>query len=198
MTASEIFKISTPFIILIISALVIPLLKRGSELRKTFFELPAAVKTEAIDYILNYKETSQPMKTVSHKIKMEGYKLDKDVRFSRKVIEFYYQDRSKNARFCRNVLKARGVYSVNEAKIAFRPSMYLGLLIFSLAGAFQVWFGHKIYNPDAPGIVNAIPSYSLVAGGVVYACVLFYIIIQCIIIKVSKKRFNDFEENKVA
>lgn len=196
MTASEIFKISTPFIILIISALVIPLLKRGNELRKTFFELSAGVKTEAIDYLLNYKETNQPLKTLSHKIKMEGYKLDKDVKFSTKIIKFYYYDRSKNARFCRNLLKARGMYSVNEAKISFRPAMYLGLLIFSLAAAFQIWFGHKIYNPDATGIVDALPSFSLVAGGVVYACVVSYVIIQCIVIKVSKKRFNDFDENQ--
>lgn len=196
MTASEIFKISTPFIILIISALIIPLLKRGNELRKTFFELPAGVKTEAIDYLLNYEETNQPMKTLSHKIKMEGYKLDKDVKFSTKVIKFYYHDRSKNARFCRNILKARGMYSVNEAKISFRPAMYLGLLIFSLAAAFQIWFGHKIYNPDAPGIVDVIPSFSLVASGVAYACVVSYIIIQCIVIKVSKERFNEFGENR--
>jgi len=196
MTASEIFKISTPFIILIISALVIPLLKRGNELRKTFFELSAGVKNEAIDYLLNYKETNQPLKTLSHKIKMEGYKLDKDVKFSTKIIKFYYHDRSKNARFCRNVLKARGMYSVNEAKISFRPAMYLSLLIFSLIAAFQIWFGHKIYNPDSTGIVDALPSFSLVAGGVVYACVVSYIIIQCIVIKVSKKRFNDFDENQ--
>ena len=196
MTASEIFKISTPFIILIISALVIPLMKRGNELRKTFFELSAGVKTEAIDYLLNYKETNQPLKTLSHKIKMEGYKLDKDVKFSTKIIKFYYHNRSKNARFCRNVLKARGTYSVNEAKISFRPAMYLGLLIFSLAAAFQIWFGHKIYNPDATGIVDALPSFSLIAGGVVYACVVSYIIIQCIVIQVSKKRFNDFDENQ--
>jgi len=196
MTASEIFKISTPFIILIISVLFIPLLKRGNELRKTFFELSAGVKTEAIDYLLNYKDTNQPLKTLSHKIKMEGYKLDKDVKFSTKIIKFYYHDRSKNARFCRNVLKARGMYSVNEAKISFRPAMYLGLLFFSLAAAFQIWFGHKIYNPDATGIVDALPSFSLVAGGIVYACIVFYIIIQCIVIKVSKKRFNDFDENQ--
>lgn len=196
MTVSEIFKVTTPFIILIISALVIPLLKRGNESRKTFFELPADVKTEAIDYLLKYKETNQPMKTLSHKIKMEGYKLDEDVKFSTKVIKFYYHDRSKNARFCRNVLKARGMYSVNEAKIYFRPSMYLGLLIFSLAAAFQIWFGHIIYNPDAPGIVDVIPSFSLVASGVAYACVVSYIIIQCIVIKVSKERFNKFGENR--
>jgi len=193
--SSDIFKAATPFIILLITALVIPLLKRGNESRKTFFELPTGVKIEAIDYILAYKHTAHPLKSLSHQIKMEGYKLDNEVDFSSKVIKFYYNNRSKNARFCRNLLKARGMYSVDKARIAFKSSMFACLIMFYGLAFAQVFFGYKLYNPNATGIINAIPSYSLVLGGVAYACVVLLITYQCIVIGVSKRRFNKFKEN---
>jgi len=193
--SGDIFKAATPFIILMITALVIPILKRGNELRKTFFELPTGVKIEAIDYILAYKHTQHPLKSLSHKIKMEGYKLDKDVDFSSKVIKFYYSNRSKNSRFCRNLLKSRGMYSVDKVKIAFKPVMLFFLVIFSVLAFVQFILAFRFYNPNVTGIINAIPSVSLVIGGVVYAGVVLLITYQCIIIGFSKKRFNEFKEN---
>jgi hypothetical protein len=124
---------------------------------------------------------------------MDGYKLHKDVGFSPKVINFYYDDKSKNRRFSRSVLKVMGIYTVKDEKIVFKPVMILGMIIFWLLGLLQLGMGFYFYNPDVKDIVNAIPSFSLILSGLNYTFFMLIITYQGMIIWWNRKRFEDFK-----
>lgn len=194
MEFSEFFKVASPFIILIITTVVIPYVKNRSNLKKTFFDLPAAEQIDAIDYIKNYNAEKKSLSVLAHKIKMKGYKLDEDKDFSSKLICFYYNNQSSNRGFCETLLKMRGMYSYNNGIITFKRSQVLFLLgIIALSG-ISYWSWHIFYNPNSAS-TSLIFSYILLSFIIAQALLIIPLVYRTLRIYFNKRRFNKFNQS---
>ncbi|KTQ46827.1 hypothetical protein [Enterobacter cancerogenus] len=71
----EFLKMLSPFIILAISTILIPWIKRFYSSYISFFSLPTSKKIEAIEYINGYKKSSNTLEKLKHKIIISDYKL---------------------------------------------------------------------------------------------------------------------------
>lgn len=191
MEPSKVFSLLTPFVILLITFVIIPVIKRKIDESKTFFELPTQVQIEAIDYISKYEKSKASLKSIHHKMKMEGYRLSENMTFSEKIIKFYYLDKSKNARFSRTLLKAQGIYKIKEDSISIRYSSLFLLLFFIVATFYLFFFGFVTFNYRLSFLLNFF-SIVLMGLGFLYAYVVGFIAYQYIVFYRGKNRFNEF------
>lgn len=191
---SEIFKVASPFIILIITTVIIPYVKNRSNLKKTFFDLPAAEQIDAIDYIKSYQPETKSLSVLAHRIKMKGYKLDEDKDFSSKLICFYYNNQSKNRRFSEKVLKIRGMYSYDKGKITFNGLHVLFLLCIIALPCVSFWVWYTFYNPISSSTVLTF-SFMLLSIIIVQAFLIIPLVYRTLNIFINKRRFNKFNQS---
>lgn len=190
---SDFFKVASPFIILAITTVIIPYLRNRSNLRKTFFDLPAAEQIAAIEYVKSYKPETKSLSALAHKIKMEGYKLDKDKDFSGKLICFYYNDQSKNRRFSKKVLKVRGMYSYDEGTISFKGFHVFFLLCLIALPCVSFWVWNTFYNPTSSSTVLTF-SFMLLSIIIVQVFLIIPLVYRTLNIFINKGRFNKFNQ----
>lgn len=188
----ELIKLTTPFFQIIVTVILIPLIKKGYESRRTFFSLPLQKKMDAIAYLKRHQSSDSRLEKAKHKILMGGYRLFNDVELSKGIIEFYYENEEKNARFCKAVLSERSYVSFENGVIkASKKKYHINLMIYIITGLLFVNYHYVdsttvIYNaqlPAEPVIILAIILYSYLSLLVLYR----YLCIQ-----LNKKRFCNF------
>ncbi|HDG8849400.1 TPA: hypothetical protein PFV63_002603, partial [Klebsiella pneumoniae] len=113
----ELIKLTTPFFQIIVTVILIPLIKKGYESRRTFFSLPLQKKMDAIAYLKRHQSSDSRLEKAKHKIIMGGYRLFNDVELSTGIIEFYCENEEKNARFCKAVLSERSYITFENGVI---------------------------------------------------------------------------------
>lgn len=100
---------------------------------------------------------------------MGGYRLSNDVNFSRKIIEYYYDNEERNARFCKVILSERYYYCFENGVITTRKIKYhVNFMIYIITillyiNLFYVKSSTVIYNahlPAEPVVIIATGIYS--------------------------------------
>lgn len=188
----ELIKLTTPFFQIIVTVILIPLIRKGYESRRTFFSLPLHKKMDAIAYLKRHQSSDSRLEKAKHKILMGGYRLFNDVELSKGIIEFYYDNEEKNARFCKTVLSERSYISFENGVIkASKKKYHINFMIYIITALLFVNYHYVdsttvIYNaqiPAEPVIILAIILYSYLSLLVLYR----YLCIQ-----LNKKRFCNF------
>lgn len=188
----ELIKLTTPFFQIIVTVILIPLIRKGYESRRTFFSLPLHKKMDAIAYLKRHQSSDSRLEKSKHKILMGGYRLFNDVELSKGIIEFYYDNEEKNARFCKAVLSERSYISFENGVIkASKKKYHINFMIYIITALLFVNYHYVdsttvIYNaqiPVEPVIILAIILYSYLSLLVLYR----YLCIQ-----LNKKRFCNF------
>ncbi|MEV9626131.1 hypothetical protein AB0220_20225 [Klebsiella pneumoniae] len=188
----ELIKLTTPFFQIIVTVILIPLIKKGYESRRTFFSLPLQKKMDAIVYLKRHQSSDSRLEKAKHKIIMGGYRLFNDVELSTGIIEFYCENEEKNARFCKAVLSERSYITFENGVIkASKKKYHINFMIYIITALLFVNYHYVdsttvIYNaqlPAEPFIILAIILYSYLSLLVLYR----YLCIQ-----LNKKRFCNF------
>lgn len=189
---AEFFKILSPFIILAISAILIPWIKRFYSSYISFFSLPTSKKIEAIEYINAYKESSNTMEKLKHKIIISDYKLHDNAELSKCVIGFFYEDISKNGYFAKSLLRIKGLYFIENAQIYVNVKNVLFALAFWLFTFFTYYLAYDFSVDWNNAFPNAIFSISLIVAAVFYTCIMMIVSTRFISVLKNKKRFNKY------
>ncbi|EPR0422770.1 hypothetical protein ACUZIT_004367 [Enterobacter hormaechei] len=188
----EFFKILSPFIILTISVILIPLIKKLYYSYVSFFSLPTNKKIEAMEYISEYKESSNTLKKLKHKIIINDYKLHENTDFSKCVISFYYENIIRNEYFSKSLLRIKGLYVIDKDRIHINIKNVLFALVFWLLTLFLYFLAYYF----SPGLNNSLASavlvISLIVAAVVYTCILLPASGMFISVVFNKKRFNKY------
>ncbi|MFL9148386.1 hypothetical protein AB9E65_05970 [Escherichia coli] len=193
----EIFKILSPFIILTISVILIPLMKKFYSSYISFFSLPTSKKIEGIEYINGYKKSSSTLEKLKHKIIINDYKLHEDTNFSKWVISFYYEDIGKNGYFSKSLLRAKGLYVIANNSINVNIKNTLFALAFWLL-TFCLYYLSYYFSPGLNnGLANAVLAISLIVSALFYTCIMLIISSRFISIVLNKKRFNEYLRSKL-
>ncbi|MFQ8139240.1 hypothetical protein ACKGMA_24180 [Klebsiella pneumoniae] len=173
----ELIKLTTPFFQIIVTVILIPLIKKGYESRRTFFSLPLQKKMDAIAYLKRHQSSDSRLEKAKHKIIMGGYRLFNDVELSTGIIEFYCENEEKNARFCKAVLSERSYITFENGVIkASKKKYYINFMIYIITALLFVNYHYVdsttvIYNaqlPAEPFIILAIILYSYLSLLVLY------------------------------
>lgn len=193
----EFFKILSPFIILTISVILIPLMKKFYSSYVSFFSLPTSKKIEGIEYINGYKKRSCTLEKLKHKIIINDYKLHEDTNFSKWVINFYYEDINKNGYFSKSLLRAKGLYVITNNSINVNIKNTLFAVVFWLL-TFCLYYLSYYFSPGLNnGLTNAVLAISLIVSTLFYTCIMLIISRRFISIISNKKRFNEYLRSKL-
>ena len=96
----ELIKLTTPFFQIIVTVILIPLIKKGYESRRTFFSLPLQKKMDAIAYLKRHQSSDSRLEKAKHKIIMGGYRLFNE----RELLNFTVRMRKKTPGFVKQSL----------------------------------------------------------------------------------------------
>lgn len=188
----ESIKLAAPFFQIIVTVILIPLIKKGYESRRTFFSLPLQKKMDAIAYLKRHQPSDNRLEKAKHKIIMGGYRLSNDVNFSRKIIEFYYDNEEENARFCKVLLSERYYYCHENSVIKARKIKYhINIMIYIITvllyvNLFYVKSSTIIYNAHLP----AEPVIIIATG--IYSYLSWKVLRGHLSVQLNKKRFYNF------
>ncbi|EPY5209398.1 hypothetical protein VSR89_15735 [Klebsiella pneumoniae] len=188
----ESIKLAAPFFQIIVTVILIPLIQKGYESRRTFFSLPLQKKMDAIAYLKSHQPSDNKLEKAKHKIIMGGYRLSNDVNFSRKIIEYYYDNEETNARFCKAILSERYYYCFENGVIKTRKIKYhVNIMIYIITillyiNLFYVKSSTVIYNAHFP----AEPVIIIATG--IYSYLSWRILRGYLSIRLNKKRFYNF------
>ncbi|HHA1259671.1 TPA: hypothetical protein ACOEEM_004379 [Enterobacter asburiae] len=193
----EFFKMLSPFIILAISVILIPWIKRIYSSYISFFSLPTSRKIEALEYVNGYKKSSNTLKKIKHKIIMSDYKLHEDTELSKCIISFYYEDLSDNGYFSKSLLRIKGMYIFEKNRIYVNVKNVLFALAFWLFTFLTYYLSYDFSTDSNSGLPNAVFSISLIAAAVFYTCIMMIVSTRFISILKNKKRFNRYLSSKL-
>lgn len=193
----EIFKTLSPFIILAITHLLTPRIKTLYSSYISFFSLPTSKKIEAIEYINEYKKSSNTLEKLKHRMMISDYKLHEDTELSKCVISFFYEDIGKNGYFAKSLLRAKGLYVYEDKGISINVrNILVALAFWFLAIAVYALAYH--FSPDLNnGMPNAILAISLIVSTVFYMGMMLILSSRFISIISNKKRFNNYLSSKL-
>jgi len=164
-TIVEYIKVLSPFIVLFITLILAPSIKRIYNSWKTFFELSTSVKIEALNYLLNPEVSKNTLKTLTHKIKMRDFKLHEDIELSKKAIAFYYEPTSYSSSFSRVLLRAKGLYKSNNGIVeVFAGGIFISILFFILGFGAIVW-GLSMLSTKSQVLSDWVFSFSILTSG---------------------------------
>lgn len=194
---TEFFKMLSPFIILAISTILIPWIKRFYSSYISFFSLPTDKKIEAMDYISGYKASSNTIEKLKHKIIISDYKLHEDTELSKCVIGFFYEDVSKNGYFAKSLLRIKGLYVIESGNIYVNVKNVLFAMAFWLFTLFTYYLAFKMSVYLDKGLPNAILAISIIVAAVSYTCIMMIVSIRFISVLKNKKRFNKYLGSKL-
>lgn len=193
----EFLKMLSPFIILIISTVLIPRIKTLYSSYISFFSLSTSKKIEIIDYINEYKKSSNTLGKLKHRIMISDYKLHEDTELSKCVISFFYEDIGKNGYFAKSLLRTKGLYVYEDKRISINSRNTLVALAFWFL-AIAVYALAYHFSPGLnDGMPNATLAISLIASTVFYMCMMLILSSRFISIISNKKRFNNYLSSKL-
>lgn len=188
----ELLKLATPYFQIIITVILIPLIRKRYESQRTFFSLPVQKKIEAIAYLKRQQSSTGKLEKAKHNIIMGGYRLFSDVELSKGVIEFYYDNEERNARFCKALLSERyyfsfenGVIKSSKQKYHINIMLYLitALLFVNIHFVTSTTVIYNVHLPAEPAIILA---------AFIYSCLSLIVLYRYLCIKLNKKRFYNF------
>ncbi|EPN3521443.1 hypothetical protein ACTW1T_000277 [Cronobacter sakazakii] len=191
----ELLRMTTPFILLVINIICVPWLKKRYYSWLTFFSLPTNQQIDAIDYLQVTKTPSSSMENLKHKIKMHGFKLHEDVFLSKCIIRLYYENKSKNGYLAKNLIRARGMYSVKDDMLHVNWAWLFPLVFFGFFSMVGFYFSYKLFIISGVNKSNLVPAWSLLLLGIVYGFIFFNFTCQFVSILLGKGRFNKLIKN---
>lgn len=193
----EFLKILSPFIILVISAVLTPWIKKFYSSYISFFSLPTSRKIEAMEYINGYKKSSNTLKKLKHKIIMSDYKLHEDTEISKCIISFYYEGISDNGYFSKSMLRIKGMYLIENKRIYVNVKNVFLALAFWLFTFLTYYLAYDFSADWNNGLPNAVFSVSLLVAAVFYTFIMMVVSTIFISILKDKKRFNNYLSSKL-
>ena len=193
----EFLKMLSPFIILAISTILIPWIKRFYSSYISFFSLPTSKKIEAIEYINGYKKSSNTLEKLKHKIIISDYKLHENTELSKCVISFFYEDISKNGYFAKSLLRIKGLYVIENGRIRVNVGNVLFALAFWLFTFFTYYLAYYFSADWNKGLPNAIFPFSLIVAAVFYTFLIMIVSTRFISVLKNKKRFNKYLSSRL-
>ena len=193
----EFFKMLSPFIILAISTILIPRLKRFYSSYISFFSLPTNKKIEAIEYINSYKKSSNTLEKLKHKIIISDYKLHEDTELSKCIISFYYEDISDNGYFSMSLLRIKGMYFFENKRIYVNVKNVLFALVFWLFTFLTYYLSYDFSKDWNNSLPDAVFSISIIVAAVLYTCLMMIVSTRFISILKNKKRFNKYLSSRL-
>lgn len=192
----EYLKLFSPFILLFITLIVVPLVKRKYDSWKTFFELPTNKKVDALEYLSNPELGTNALKALTHKIKMRDYRLHEDLDLSRKIVSYYYEAGGKNVRFSRCLLKGQGLYKSVKGNISINSKMVWGAILFGLVGVMEILWGVNELYKNPQNIPDYTFCFALIFTGFFTLFIAVIVIYQAFFITLGKMAFNDYNPHK--
>ncbi|MFT4270840.1 MAG: hypothetical protein QM578_07510 [Pantoea sp.] len=192
MPTTETIKTLTTIITPLLTLIIIPLVKKIASIKKTFFSLPTEKKIEAIDYILTYSSSENPLKKLKHEIKMGDFKLHSNINLSIKIIRFYADDYFNNIGLAKTLLLAKGIYIYRDDKIKIRKATLLVPLIFAALSVFMLYSSVILFNSKDGITSNLISAYVLLSCGLAYLFFTLLFLHSFSTIIWNKRKFNKF------
>lgn len=192
MPTTDTIKTLTTIITPLLTLIIIPLVKKVTSIKKTFFSLSTEKKIEAIDYILTYSSSENSLKKLKHEIKMGDFKLHSSINLSIKIIRFYADDYFNNIGLAKTLLLAKGIYIYRDDKIKIRKATLLVPLIFAALSVFMIYSSVTLFNSKDGITSNLISAYVLLSCGLAYLFFTLLFLHSFSTIIWNKKRFNDF------
>lgn len=188
----ESIKLAAPFFSILVTAILIPLLKKGYESRKTFFSLPPQKKLAAIAYLKRHQASDSKLEKAKHKIIMREYRLFTDAILSKNIIEFYYDNEEKNARFCKAILSERHYYIFDGGVMKVSKIKHqINIIIFIITAL--LWFNVFLVNTDSVIYTVHLPAKPvIISASVLYSILSVVVLYKYLCIQLNKKRFCNF------
>lgn len=195
LTVVEYIKVSSPFILLFVTLVLVPFIKRAHNSWKTFFELSTSVKIEALNYLLNPEISKNTLKLLTHKIKMRDFRLHEDIELSKKAIAFYYEPTGHSSSFSRTLLKAKGLYKSNNGIVkVFASGLFLNIFLFILGFGAIVW-GLYMLSTKPQFLSDSVFSFSILLAGFLTSLTASILAYQYVIIIKGVRTFNAYKPN---
>lgn len=100
----ELIKLTTPFFQIIVTVILIPLIKKGYESRRTFFSLPLQKKMDAIAYLKRHQSSDSRLEKAKHKSSWEDIDYLMMWNYQRELLNFTVRMRKKTPGFVKQSL----------------------------------------------------------------------------------------------